>query len=256
MYKKEYETVEIINSNARLSSFTAAVEETVELYVNNVWIASILTSPGKLEQLAIGYLVCEGIVSAPPNILDVMIGGKNRIFTEITKNDHFNMGFEIRSSGCISVNRKNNEDVKVESDSHFHHDAIQGSLHYLESEIYRETRGTHAACIINRQGGCIACAIDVGRHNAVDKAIGQAIMDGFNPGEHFILSTGRQPAGMVMKAARAGIPMVVTKAAPLNSGIETAKRTDICLVGFASPNSMTVFSNEWRIDGCLTRINY
>ena len=250
MYKQEYKTVEIINCNARSSSFTAAVEETVELYVNNVRIASILTSPGKLEQLAVGYLVCEGFVGAPSDIQDVRIVGKNRIYAEITRKYHFDMGFEIRSSGCIGVNRENTEDVKVESDSHFHPGVIEGSLHCLESKIYQQTRGTHAACIIDRQGGCIACAIDVGRHNAVDKAIGQAIMDGFNPGEHYILSTGRQPAGMVMKAARAGIPMVVTKAAPLNSGIETALRTGICLVGFANPDSMMVFSNRWRIDEC------
>lgn len=248
MYKQEYETFEIINSNARSSRFTVAVEETVELFVNNTRIASILTSPGKLEQLAVGYLICEGFVGTASDIRDVRIVGKNRIFAEITQNDHFDMGFEIRSSGCIGVNRENTEDVKVDSDSHFHPDIIQGSLHYLESEIYQQTRGTHAACIIDRQGDCIACAIDVGRHNAVDKAIGQAIMDGFNPGEHYILSTGRQPAGMVMKAARSGIPMVVTKAAPLNSGIETALRTGICLVGFATPDSMTVFTNKWRVE--------
>jgi len=247
MYKQEYDSVEIINSNVRSSKFTAAVEETVELFVNNARIASILTSPGKLEQLAVGYLVCEGFVGAASDIHDVRVDNENRIFTEITQNDNFDIGFEIRSSGCIGVNKENNDDVKVESDSHFHPDIIQGSLHYLESEIYQQTRGTHAACIIDRQGGCIACAIDVGRHNAVDKAIGQAIMDGFNPGEHYILSTGRQPAGMVMKAARAGIPMVVTKAAPLNSGIETALRTGICLVGFATPDSMTVFTNVWRV---------
>jgi len=250
MYKQEYDSVEIINSNVRSSKFTAAVEETVELFVNNAHIASILTSPEKLEQLAVGYLVCEGFVGAASDIRDVRIDNENRIYAEITRNDHFDMGFEIRSSGCVGVNRKNNEDVKVESDSHFHPEIIQSSLHYLESEIYQQTRGTHAACIIDRQGGCITCAIDVGRHNAVDKAIGQAIMDGFNPGEHYILSTGRQPAGMVMKAARSGIPMVVTKAAPLNSGIETALRTSICLVGFATPGRMMVFSNRWRIDGC------
>jgi FdhD protein len=79
------------------------------------------------------------------------------------------------------------------------------------------------------------------------KAIGQALMDGIVPGEHFILSTGRQPEGMVLKAARAGITMVVTKTAPLNSGIEAARRTGICLVGFATIDSMTVFANEWRL---------
>ena len=248
MYQKQYDTVIIGKEGQHQSSFNAAVEETFELYVNNARIASILASPAQLEQLAVGYLVCEGIVSAHSDITDVSIDDQKRIFTTIAGNEEFDLWFEIRSSGCIGVNWEHNEVVKVESSVHFSAAVVHSSMHHIESEIYHSTRGTHAACLIDRDGSCVAKAVDVGRHNAIDKVIGQALMDGIAPWEHFILSTGRQPGGMVLKAARTGIPMVVTKTAPLNSGIEVAKRTGICLVGFATPDSITVFANDWRLD--------
>lgn len=248
MYQKEYETIKISDSGPLESKFTAAVEETIELYVNNNHIASILATPEMLKQLAVGYLICEGIVRTRSEITDVRID-RNRIFTRIMQNDHFDLWFELRSSGCIGVNWEQNEDVKVKSDTRFHPHIIQKSLHHMESDIYHLTRGTHAACIIDKFGNCVAKALDVGRHNAVDKAIGQALIDGFDPEQHFLLSTGRQPAGMVLKVARAGIPMVVTKTAPLNSGIETARKIGICLVGFATLESLTVFANPWFIEG-------
>lgn len=64
---------------------------------------------------------------------------------------------------------------------------------------------------------------------------------------HYVLSTGRQPAYMVTKAARAGIPLVVTKAMPFDSGVEAAKKANICLVGQLRKEAMLVFANEWRI---------
>ncbi|MCL7412764.1 MAG: formate dehydrogenase accessory sulfurtransferase FdhD [ANME-2 cluster archaeon] len=248
MYLKQYEAIIMDNDRTRQSSFTIAVEETFELYVNNTHIATILASPAQLEQLAIGYLVCEGIVSTPTDIKDVSIDNEHRIFTQITTNGVFDLWYEIRSSGCIGVNWEHNEDINVDSDVHFSPDIVKSSVHHIESDIYHQTRGTHAACFINRDGSCVARALDVGRHNAIDKVIGQALMDGFIPGEHFILSSGRQPGGMILKAARAGVPMVVTKTAPLNSGIEAAKHTGICLVGFATSESMTVFTNDWRLN--------
>jgi FdhD protein len=254
MYQKEYETIYFSDSDPLESKFTAAVEETIELYVNNKRIASILATPEQLKQLAVGYLVCEGIIKTEDEIEDIRIDN-NRIFTQITQNEHFDLWFELRSSGCIGVNWEHNEDVKVESNTRFNPAIIKKSLHYMESDIYQLTRGTHAACIIDTFGNCVASAVDVGRHNAVDKAIGQALIDGFDPGKHFLLSTGRQPAGMVLKVARAGIPMVVTKTAPLNSGIETARKTGICLVGFASLESLTVFANPRFLEG-LTDYDY
>jgi FdhD protein len=247
MYHQQYNTL-IINKNGQhQSSFLAAVEETFELYVNNARISSILATPALIEQLAVGYLVCEGIVNAYSDITEISIDDQNRIFATIVGNEDFELWFEIRSSGCIGVNWEHDENMKVNSDMYFSPEIVYSSMHYIESEMYRITRGTHAACLIDRDGVCATRVVDVGRHNAVDKVVGQALMDGIVLGEHFILSTGRQPGGMVLKAARAGIPMVVTKTAPLNSGIEAARRTGICLVGFATTDSMTVFANDWRL---------
>jgi FdhD protein len=62
-----------------------------------------------------------------------------------------------------------------------------------------------------------------------------------------MLSTGRQPAYMITKAARAGIPLVATKAMPFDSGVEAAKKANMCLVGQLRPEAMLVFANEWRV---------
>jgi len=93
----------------------------------------------------------------------------------------------------------------------------------------------------------VAKAIDVGRHNAFDKVVGYSFLNGIDLSEHFILSTGRQSAGMVLKAARAGIPLVASKTAPLNSGIDAAQRTGVCLVCFVSDDRMSVFTHPERL---------
>lgn len=230
MYLKEYKVTHINTVKSYKSTSNIAMDETILLYVNNKQIATMASTPEQLEQLVVGHLVCEGVVNTFCDIKDIKIDNSNRIFARITPALQHN-------------------DIKVKSDTHFNYELIISSLHYLESKVYHQTRGTHAACIISSNGRCIANAVDIGRHNAVDKAIGQALMDGFNPNEHFILSSGRQPVDMVLKAARVGIPLIVTKAAPLSSGIVSAYETGICLIGFAQKNSMSVFSHEWRLDG-------
>jgi len=230
MYLKEYKITHINTVKSYKSTFNVAVEETILLYANNKQIATLTSTPEQLEQLAVGHLICGGSVNSIHDIKDIMIDNSNRIYSRITPAEQHN-------------------DIKVRSDTHFNYEIIMGSLHHLESKVYHQTRGTHAACVISSSGRCIANAVDIGRHNAVDKVIGQALMDGFDPDEHFLLSSGRQPADMVLKAARVGIPVIVTKAAPLSSGIVSACDTGICLIGFAQKNSISVFSHEWRLDG-------
>jgi FdhD protein len=90
-------------------------------------------------------------------------------------------------------------------------------------------------------------AIDVGRHNAFDKVVGKAYLDSIDVSRHFLLSTGRQSAGMVMKAARAGVPLVATKTAPLSTGVEAAEKAGVCLVCFVSHDKLSVFTHPERL---------
>ncbi|HIH44479.1 MAG TPA: formate dehydrogenase accessory sulfurtransferase FdhD [Candidatus Methanoperedenaceae archaeon] len=245
MLIKEYSARELTDRGSREMPCQVAVEDTIELYVNKIHVASILATPEMIEELGTGYTLCEGIADAS-QILDFHSEGRN-VFIEIEGSEHFEVWRELRSSGCVGVRWDENEDVSVRSDAVFRRDALRKSLGFLDSDIYRLTRGTHAACLMTADGECILKAIDVGRHNAFDKVVGSAYMKGIDVAGHFIASTGRQSAGMVLKAARAGIPLVATKTAPLNTGIDAAEKAGVCLVCFLSEDKMTVFTHPERL---------
>lgn len=245
MYTKNYQATELDNGQ-RTMSYDVAVEDTIDLFVNRVHMAAILATPEMLDELARGYLICEGIVKSHKEIKDIRIDGKT-IHVEIEPSEHIELWRELRSSGCVGVRWDENEPVCVDSDAVFSPGAIKKSLRFLESDVYKKTHGTHAACLVNNDGECIVKAIDVGRHNAFDKVVGRACIEGIDLGSHFLLSSGRQSAGMVMKAARAGIPLVATKTAPLNTGVEAAERTGVCLVCFVSKDKLSVFTHPERL---------
>jgi FdhD protein len=246
MYIRNYTAKEFSDRVCHEIIYSIAVEDTIDLFVNKLHMVSILATPEMLKELALGYLICEGIVRSPDEIKNISIEGTT-IHTEIGSNEHLELWRELRSSGCVGVRWDENESISIASDTIFDPGAIKKSLGYLESDIYKKTRGTHAACLVNTDGECVAKALDVGRHNAIDKVVGYAVIGGIDLRRHFILSTGRQSAGMVQKAARAGIPLVATKTAPINTGIDAAQRTGVCLVCFVSPNRFSVFTHPERI---------
>ena len=223
-----------------------AVEASIDLFVNDTKVATILATPENLLELGTGYLVSEGLLRDMDDLLELH-SDSGSIHARMRMSDDLEIWHELRSSGCVGVKWDENEDIHVISDAIFDMCHIQNSLRYLSSDVYSKSRGTHSACIINTDGECITKAIDIGRHNAFDKAIGAALMGGIDMSKHFILSSGRQSAGMVMKAARVGIPLIVTKTAPLNTGIDAARNTGICLVCYTTDASASIFSNVNRI---------
>lgn len=245
MYTKNYHATEF-GEGQHTVSYPVAVEDTIDLFVNRVHLAAILATPEMFDELALGYLICEGIVKSRKEIKDIHIDGRT-IHVETEPSEHIELWRELRSSGCVGVRWDENEATSVDSDAVFNRNAIKKSLRFLESDIYKLTRGTHAACLVNNRGGCVAKAVDVGRHNAFDKVVGRACIEGIDLRSHFLFSTGRQSAGMVMKAARAGIPLVATKTAPLNTGIEAAQRSGVCLVCFVSHDKLSVFTHPERL---------
>ncbi len=121
------------------------------------------------------------------------------------------------------------------------------SIQSEEKGIQDLTHGAHMAGLIDAEGRLLYSALDIGRHNAIDKVVGAATLAGADISKLFLLSSGRQPAGMVLKAARAGIPLVVSKAAPISSGIDGARRANLTLACFADREKVNVFSCPERI---------
>jgi len=231
MYLKEFNAISIKNNSKVKETSLIAAEDTISLFVNDVKVVSLMATPDMLHELAVGYLICEGMIYNPRDIVDVRLDKDLEVYVKIR--------------GNLPVKRESN--VLVKSDVKFTVDCIRNSLQHLGSEVYEKSRGTHSASLIDQDGNLVKKAIDVGRHNTIDKVVGSAIIDGIDLHNFFLLSTARQSAGMVLKAARAGIPVVVSKAAPISSGIEFANKAGVTLVCFASDDNLSIYSHPDRI---------
>ncbi|MFZ2498093.1 formate dehydrogenase accessory sulfurtransferase FdhD [Methanosarcina sp.] len=205
----------------------------VKLVLDEKAFTTLFASPLELKELAVGHLITEGVL----NFIDIA-----RVNVEGNE-----VHVRTKKESQLSQNKGSDEQVFVDSEILFEPEAVFASTAYLESDTYKLTRGTHLAALIDKEGKLAIQIVDVGRHNAVDKAVGAAFLQGLDISKHYMLSTGRQPAYMVTKAARAGVPLVATKAMPFDSGVEAAKKANLCLVGQLRQESMLIFANEWRV---------
>lgn len=220
-----------------------AKECPVKLFINKKLFTTLFASPLELKELAVGHLITEGILGLR-EIAGVEVEGSEVHI--LTQKEKCSIPKEF-SQSAEKAEKQAEKQIFVDSDAVFGPEALFAGTDYLESDTYKLTRGTHLAALIDGRGKLAVRIVDVGRHNAVDKAVGAASLRGLDLSHLYMLSTGRQPAYMVTKAARAGIPLVATKAMPFDSGVEAAKKANICLVGQLRQESMLVFSSEWRV---------
>lgn len=244
---KDYHSVKITRAGKEPATDPVMVEETIELVINGTKLSSIVTTPDLHKELAIGYMVTEGAVKDKSDIEDVM-EKDGKVFLKVRSFDHFDLWYELRSSGCIGVNwEKRDEDLNIPVVQTFRIDVLLDSMKYLYDETQDRTKGAHSASLVDAEGNLKYKALDIGRHNAIDKVVGMATLAGDDLTKLFLISSGRQPAGMVMKVVRAGIPLIMSKAAPISSGIDSARRANITLCCFSSTEKLKAFSASERI---------
>lgn len=191
-----------------------AAEEPFSIYINDKHLITMMVTPEKKKELVVGHLIAEGIVRNEDDIKKI----------EIKK-------FRVNIKLSNKANRYTSKSL-LASEARVGSETIAKVAQKLRRKglIYRTTHGTHFAAIVKTDGQIISFAEDVGRHNAIDKAIGDAILEKIEYSNYILFASCRQQASTVLKAAQMGISILVSLVSPLESGIKAAKDTGITLI--------------------------
>jgi FdhD protein len=232
-----------------------AVEEPLEIRVNGEPVAVTMRTPGHDEELSIGFLRSEGIraVAARPtadlasNTIDVEVEGA---FDPERLRRNF-----YTSSSCGVCGKGALEAVAVEAPP------VASELRVASAVIsslpdrlraaqatFAATGGLHATGLFDAEGTLICAREDVGRHNALDKVVGRAFLDGLLPlADKLVCVSGRLSFELVQKAAVAGVPVLAAVGAPSTLAVELGRDRGITLCGFVRDGRMNVYTEPWRI---------
>jgi FdhD protein len=222
---RSVEWVEYTRVNAEVTKAKERVvtELGLSIFINGRHYTTAMITPMMEKEFVIGHLFGQGIIE---NVLDIESITVKDTIAEVTvpkKEDKAKWSPEIHS------------DFKVSREEVF-----SGVNAILKSKIYAETEAIHSAGLFKQGAEPVCIAEDVGRHNALDKVIGYALINKIDLRNTFAASTGRMVSDMVSKICRANIPIVATKTAVTKLGVEIGERCGLTIVGFVRDIGMRI----------------
>lgn len=243
-----------------------ATEEPLEVRVRNRSLAVTMRTPGHDDELAAGFLLSEGLVRSREDIVDIATCARNEHGNAINVRPGplVNIDFEsltrhvFMSSSCGVCGKASIEAVRMRvpplgPGPRFEPRVLCELPARMKQgqSTFAETGGLHAAAIFDAHGSLLVLREDVGRHNAVDKAVGRLLLDGLTPlSQHILLVSGRASFEIMQKAAMAGICIVAAVSAPSSLAVKFAAEVGQTLVGFLRPPRFNVYSHPERMTGC------
>lgn len=226
-----------------------AVEKRISISVNGKNLLNLYCTPLMIRELVVGIINNEGLISGEWCLDRMNIEYGEEIKVDISSEGHVREGARTITSGCaggVSMSGKMPE--KILDDAVFAADTIRKLFREFQkrSEVYKITGGVHSAAIADSEN-ILAFAEDIGRHNAVDKVTGYCIIENISFKGRMLLVSGRISSDIVLKSARCGIIVIVSRAAPTSLAVEISEKTGITLVGFMRGERMNVYSEKQRI---------
>lgn len=242
------------------------IEEPLEIRVRNRPLAVTMRTPGHDEELAAGFLLSEGIIrertdvrelahcqlsDSPGNILQVALAPHVK-FEEAQTHRFGTISTSCGLCGKTSIATIRQQFAAIDPARRVRISTevllqLPDWLRDAQSH-FAKTGGIHAAGIFTTAGELLIAREDIGRHNAVDKAIGAAFLRGWLPlAEHVLMVSGRSSLEIVQKALAAGIPIVASVSAPSTLAVNFAREAGQTLIGFLRPPTFNLYSHIERV---------
>jgi FdhD protein len=243
------------------------IQETpIEISINGETNVLIMFTPAHARELVTGFVFTEGLIDDLADIQECLIhaaereGGEQVIEARVTTTGKtagaaMGTGKRISYSSCGICGKENYYELKrglkrVKSKHRF---SMEVLIHLPDvmvqhQPVYKRTGGAHAAVLFDADGDPLIHCEDMGRHNALDKVIGGALIKGISCHDKILLSSGRSSLEMIIKTARAGIPVFVAMSRPTSRAVEAAKFYNITLIDMARGTNR-IYSHVRRIEG-------
>jgi FdhD protein len=256
------QVVEWREGNSRRVEDYLAAEEPLEILIGRKPLVVTMRTPGNDEELAAGFLLTEGIIEERAQLAEIAIPARarNLVRVKLTRGARTPSASSRRyfaaNSSCGVCGKASIDSVRARNirplNSGFRISAdVLCKLPDLarpSQETFGRTGGLHAAALFDAAGNLIVLREDIGRHNAVDKVIGWALLNGRVPlNDCVLLASGRGGFEIVQKSIVAGIPVVASVSAPSSLAVELARRMRLTLVGFLRGQRFVIYSGEERI---------
>lgn len=231
-------------------------------------VSVTMRTPGDDFELAVGFVVTEGVVARPEAVAGVRYcrSATPQEYNVVTVSLHDPKAFDAAglarnfyvASSCGVCGKASLEAVEVAgcrpvspgggfSVSEATVRALPGALRAAQG-VFDRTGGVHAAGLFDSSGHMVAVREDVARHNAVDKVVGRLVLSGALPAPDLgLVVSGRSSFDILQKAAMAGLPMVVAVGAPSSLAVEFARRFNMTLTGFTDGGGSNVYAGAERI---------
>jgi FdhD protein len=257
-------SIQRLSASVRNDEDWIASEAPLEVRINNTPTTVLMRTPGNDEELVRGFLYGEGVVHSGADILSIGpthlspedVGGSviNVQLSPAHEGHTLDRAFYSNAS-CGVCGKKTISSLEVtggmaQSRVQVRRSVLDGLPDQLRSEqtTFAKTGGVHASGLFTPEGKLVVLREDVGRHNALDKIVGWAMLAGRLPlSDCVLLVSGRVSYEIVQKAVVAGIPFIAAVGAPSSLAVDLADRFALTLAGFLRPGSMNVYSHPERI---------
>lgn len=223
------------------------------IFLNGKEFLTLLCTRQHLEYLIVGFLISEGLIDGKEDIEKLEIDedkGTGQIDTKKKSNLMEKLyGKRTLTSGCgkgtvfysvVDSFKSKKVDQSFKLDTEALKDLMRKFNRY--SDMFLETGGVHS-CALSDGKDIVVFADDIGRHNALDKIIGEAVMKDIGFDDKVVITTGRISSEIMIKIAKRGIPAIVSKSAPTQLAIEIAEDLGITVIGFARGQKMNIYTN-------------
>jgi FdhD protein len=245
------EIIRYVNSSYEKSSDRVVREEPLEIFINGDKKYFCMRMPGMDYELSVGLLFNEGLVDSLADI-ESWEQSPEKIFLIIKKEPSPGLKKVYSSSGSMMsdelVSPLYRSDAAITAEEIF---KLQQNF-FSQQQVYNETGGVHAVAFYSSRKEVVSFAEDVGRHNALDKCMGSALISGKIKDIFFIMLSSRISFEMMRKSYRTGATVVAGVSAPTSGAVIAAENIDMTLIGFLRGQNFKIYSGHQRISGIIS----